>query len=646
MKIYFISILLLAFTHFACSNSSDKGQIMNIKEYKGNAPEFPQGLDWLNTDKPIKISDLKGKIVILDFWTYCCINCMHIIPDLKKLEAKYPQELVVIGVHSAKFLTEKDSDNIRQAIQRYDIEHPVVNDKDFRIWTKYGANAWPTVVLINPLGDVAGYMSGEGIYKPFDEAIQKLLSEFNDIIDRTPLNFNLEKNKRPKSILNFPGKIIADEKSERLFITDSNNNRIIITNLDGKIIDVIGSGKEGNKDGGFNNAEFFKPQGTALYENTLYIADTENHLIRKADLHKRTVETVAGTGKQEYVKTPKDNPLETGLNSPWDLVFSGNDLFIAMAGPHQLWVLNTETNKINIHAGSGYENIIDGELLSAALAQPSGITTDGTRLYFADSEVSAIRSADINRNGKVETIIGHGLFEFGDVDGDENSARFQHPLGVVFNNGLLYVADTYNNKIKVVDPVKKKSTALAGSGEEGRNDGDFKSASFDEPGGISFAKGKLYVADTNNDIIRVVDLDSKKVSTLVLTNLEKLNPGKPFSKDDFNGKINLLNNIKLKKTKTIDLHIDLPKGYKLTKDSPGYIRFYSDDGEIDLVKEIALQKLTFKFDGFDAKILYAEVLTYYCAEDNEGLCRFENILFEIHNNESSNEKDIKLVVTP
>lgn len=618
---------------------------MNIKEYKGNAPEFPVGLDWLNTDKPIKISDLKGKTVILDFWTYCCINCMHIIPDLKKLEAKYPQELVVIGVHSAKFLTEKDSDNIRQAILRYDIEHPVVNDKDFKIWTKYGANAWPTVVLINPLGDVAGYMSGEGIYKPFDEAIQKLLLEFNDIIDRTPLFFNLEKNKRPKSVLNFPGKILADENSERLFITDSNNNRIIITDLDGKIVDVIGSGKEGKEDSGFNEAEFSKPQGTALKENFLYIADTENHLIRKAELLKRTVETVAGTGKQEYIKTPKDNPLETGLNSPWDLVFSGNDLFIAMAGPHQLWVLNTETNKIKIHAGSGYENIIDGDLLSAALAQPSGITTDGNKLYFADSEVSAVRSADINPNGKVETIIGHGLFEFGDVDGDENSARFQHPLGVVFNNGLIYVADTYNNKIKVVDPIKKKSTTLAGSGKEGRDEGDFKSATFDEPGGISFAKGKLYAADTNNDIVRVLDLNSKKVSTLVLTNLEKLNSRKSITKDDFNGKIQALDSINLKKVKTVELSIELPSGYKLTKDSPGYIRFYSNDGEIDLVKEITSPKESFKFDGFDAKTLYAEVLAYYCAENNEGLCRFENILYEIHNNESSSEKDIKIVVT-
>ncbi|HPI38680.1 MAG TPA: thioredoxin-like domain-containing protein [Ignavibacteriaceae bacterium] len=522
MKKVFIFILLLAFINTTCTKVTEEGKIMTTNDYKGNAPEFPPGMDWLNTDKPIKVSELNGKIVILDFWTYCCINCIHVIPDLKRLEAKYPDELVVIGVHSAKFNTEKETDNIRQAILRYDIEHPVLNDKDFRVWTIYGVKAWPTLVLLNPVGDVAGYMSGEGIYKPFDEAIGKLLEEFKDVIDRTPNEFKLEKENHSGSILNYPGKVLADEVSGRLFITDSNNNRIIITDLDGSIIDIIGSGKSGNKDGSFSEAGFFKPQGTTLKDDILFIADTENHLIRKADLINRTVKTIAGTGLQEYVKIPGIDPLKTGLNSPWDIVISGTQLFIAMAGPHQLWSMDLDSNKLSIHAGSGYENIIDGELLSAALAQPSGITTDGNKLYFADSEVSAIRAADINRNGKVTTIIGHGLFDFGDIDGDENTARFQHPLGIVHVGGLLYVADTYNNKIKVVDPRTRKSRTLAGSGKEGNTDGSFESSTFDEPCGISYANEKLYVADTNNGAIRILNLKTKTVSTLELKNFDKI----------------------------------------------------------------------------------------------------------------------------
>src|SRR5215475_7196021 len=149
--------------------SAQKGTQMSAQEQtRVRAPEITGGRGWLNTDKPLSLAALKGKVVLLDFWTYGCINCIHIIPDLKKLEAKYPNQLVVIGVHSAKFLNEKGTENIRQAILRYEIEHPVVNDKDFEIWQSYTARSWPTLVLINPKGKEVGRHSGEGIYDIFD----------------------------------------------------------------------------------------------------------------------------------------------------------------------------------------------------------------------------------------------------------------------------------------------------------------------------------------------------------------------------------------------------------------------------------------------------------------------------------------------
>ena len=110
------------------------------------------GKEWLNTTGPIGLKDLRGKIVVIDFWTYCCINCMHVLPDLKYLEQKYPNELVVIGVHSAKFTNEKESNNIRQAIMRHEIEHPVVNDAEMTIWGKFGVRSWPTLAIIDPEG--------------------------------------------------------------------------------------------------------------------------------------------------------------------------------------------------------------------------------------------------------------------------------------------------------------------------------------------------------------------------------------------------------------------------------------------------------------------------------------------------------------
>src|SRR5262249_11036894 len=363
-----------------------------------NAPEFPGGIEWLNTEKPLSLRELRGKIVLLDFWTYCCINCMHIIPDLKKLEAKYAKELVVIGVHSAKFTTEKGTDNIRQAILRYEIEHPVINDRDFDVWNSFTAHAWPTLVLINPKGKVVGAHSGEGIYELFDTVIGELAAYFRakNELDEKPIKFKLEKFSAPPSLLSFPGKVLADEKGNRLFISDSNHNRIIITSLDGSVQDVIGDGSIGAKDGGFAEAEFNHPQGVALNGDTLYVCDTENHLIRKVDLKARTVETFVGTGEQARNFNIEGMGKNVALNSPWDALVHNGMLYIAMAGAHQLWVVDLKTGAAKPYAGSGRENHTDGKLLEAALAQPSGVTTDGKSIFFADSEISSIRSAALN----------------------------------------------------------------------------------------------------------------------------------------------------------------------------------------------------------------------------------------------------------
>ncbi|HPN38446.1 MAG TPA: thioredoxin-like domain-containing protein, partial [Melioribacteraceae bacterium] len=413
-----------------------------MENYKLRAPELKHGLDWLNTDKPLTLKELRGKIVILDFWTYCCINCMHVLPDLKRLEEKYKNQLVVIGVHSAKFTTERGTENIRQAILRYDISHPVVNDNNFDIWRQYAVNAWPTLVLIDPNGYIVGSHSGEGIYDIFDYNIDNLIKKHKDDINLAIFNFPLEKNKEKQSFLSFPGKIISDKINNRLIISDSGNNRIIITDTEGNILDIIGNGNKGFKNGNFETTEFNNPQGTVLLDNYLYIADTDNHTIRKADLNNRTVVTIAGLGYQVYSRRPVGKGINMGLNSPWDLTIVNNYLYIAMAGPHQIWKLDLNSNDISVHAGNGAENIVDGYLLNAQLAQPSGLTTDGNVLFFADSEVSAIRIADIIETGKVTTIVGKGLFDFGDKDGNTKNALLQHPIGLIYNQNKIYVADT------------------------------------------------------------------------------------------------------------------------------------------------------------------------------------------------------------
>lgn len=486
------------------------------------APDFTGAIGWLNVKQPLSLDDLKGKIVLVDFWTYCCINCMHVIPDLKKLEAKYPKELVVIGVHSAKFQNEKEAENIRNAILRYGIEHPVANDANFAIWRAYDIHAWPTLVLIDPEGFVAGTVSGEGNYEMLDHSIERLASEFRSkgkLSDQpiaklqTPSTIHDPRSTTP---LLFPGKVLADETSKRLFIADSNHNRILVSDMKGKILMIIGSGSEGLKDGGFGESEFNHPQGMALKGGMLWIADTENHALRQVDLAAKTVRTLAGTGRQNGGRGPAGLGSETDLNSPWDLAAAEDRIYIAMAGSHQIWSYDLRSGRAKPFAGSGREQIQDGQGPEASLAQPSGLATDGKRLYVADSEVSAIRGVSLE-TGSVETLIGKGLFEFGDRDGPFEKARLQHPLGVAWRDGKLFVADTYNHRVKIIDLKKKTSAAFLGTGRPGREDG-FK-PSFNEPGGLSVAGGRLYIADTNNHLIRVADLKTGRVKTLKLTGL-------------------------------------------------------------------------------------------------------------------------------
>ncbi|WP_341527362.1 thioredoxin-like domain-containing protein [Nostoc sp. UHCC 0302] len=488
------------------------------------APELPQNYSWLNTDKPLSLKQLKGRVVILDFWTYCCINCLHILPDLKYLEQKYKDSLTVIGVHSAKFDNEKETENIRQAILRYDIEHPILVDTDFRVWEEYAVRAWPTLMIIDPESYVIGYVSGEGNRDAVDELIQQLISQHQEkgTINFHELSLTLEKQRQPLiTPLAFPGKVLATPAG--LFIADSGHHRLVVSNFEGEILHLIGIGKAGLTDGTFSEAQFFAPQGMAFdAENQiLYVADTENHALRRVDLQRQVVETIAGTGKQSRNIRPHGGfALETALNSPWDLVKVGNSLFIAMAGPHQIWQMDLETSIIKTYAGSGAEACVDGSLTESVFAQPSGITTNGQELYVADSEVSSIRGVGLVEPYQVRTVCGSGsLFGFGDVDGQGENVRLQHCLGVEYAQNYLWVADTYNHKIKLVSPSTGNCQTVLGDGSAGLQDGEGKNSRFFEPSGLSVMGSHLYIADTNNHVIRRVDLNTFEVTTLQFSKL-------------------------------------------------------------------------------------------------------------------------------
>jgi thiol-disulfide isomerase/thioredoxin/sugar lactone lactonase YvrE len=635
-----------------------QGLLMSTQEKpRLRAPEITGGRGWLNTDKPLSLAGLKGKVVLLDFWTYGCINCIHIIPDLKRLEEKYANQLVVIGVHSAKFQNEKETENIRRIILRYEIEHPVYNDSEYAVWQSYGVRAWPTQVLIDPAGYIIGGVSGEGNYEIIDQAIAKTIEDFRKRgeLNEEPLKLVLERAKVGDLPLAFPGKVLADANADRLFIADSNHNRIVITKLDGTLLDTIGTGDAGAADGAFDKASFYRPQGMALAGDSLYVADTENHLIRRVNLKSRSVETIAGTGAQsrEYFKSGPGATV--ALNSPWDLQLEDRVLYIAMAGPHQIWKLDLEKNEVSTFAGSGREARLDGPLLQAGFAQPSGLATNGKTLYVADSESNIIRAIDLER-GKVKTIVGGDLFDFGDVDGSGDDVRLQHPLGLVSFNDKLLIADTYNHKIKELDPKRETVTTLFGTGKPGQSDG--ASASFYEPGGLSLAGDKLYVADTNNHAVRVVDLKTKRASTLHLkgltppaNSLQALESATGPNAEEI--KVDT-QRLRAGRDGFLQIEVELPAGYHLNPMAPQRYKISTDGKSLSIEESVASRtskelKLPLRIPVNAVAIgtanIRAQVTLFYCREDNTGTCLLRTLVWHVPvevTNDANTPAEIKL----
>lgn len=440
---------------------------------------------------------------------------MHVIPQLRELEAHFHDQLVVIGVHSAKYTTEGRDDHLGDAVRRLHIDHPVVNDREMRIWNEYAVRAWPTLMFVGPDGRVIGKHEGEFDPDSMLVAVTQMIDEAAHAGDLQSLSFDLITAPEPvTSTLSYPTAVHVSEG--RVVIVDTGNHRIIVADVGGHVREVIGNGEPAFHDGPASIASFQAPHGLDVAGDTIYVADTENHAIRAIDLLSGDVRTLAGTGEIAHSYGSGGRLLETALRSPWDLVLVDETLFISMAGNHQLWMLRLGGDEIRRYAGTGHEGKKDDRVPRAWLAQPSGITRYGDALIFADAETSSIRTSATTAEGDVETLVGMDLFDWGDIDGDLGDALLQHTTGVAFDpdTGLVYISDTYNNKIKRLDSEKRTITTLAGTGDPAHADGPGEVAAFYEPHGLSVYDGKLFVADTNNHAIRVVDLESCRVSTL------------------------------------------------------------------------------------------------------------------------------------
>lgn len=433
------------------------------------APELIGKGGWLNTGEAAPtLADLRGSIVILDFWTFCCVNCLHVLDELRELEERHRDTVVIVGVHSPKFVHEAEHQAVVDAVERYGVHHPVLDDPELATWRQYAVRAWPTLVVIDPEGYVVAQHAGEGHAHALEQLVTELEVEHGA---KGTLRRGDGVYVPPEPVatdLRFPGKVLALSGSGHYLVSDSTRHALVELAADGEtVVRRIGTGERGFVDGDADTVRFSEPQGLALVpDGSVIVADTVNHALRRLDLDSGRVTTVAGTGRQWWQGSPTSGAArEVDLSSPWDVAWFEDRVWIAMAGVHQLWTYDPATETVQAAAGTTNEGLVDGRAANAWFAQPSGLAAAGERMWVADSETSALRWVERATDGDgyvVRTAVGTGLFDFGHRDGPAGQALLQHPLGVTgLPDGSVAVSDTYNNALRRYDPVTGEVSTLA-----------------------------------------------------------------------------------------------------------------------------------------------------------------------------------------
>ncbi|MEV6132171.1 NHL domain-containing thioredoxin family protein [Streptomyces violaceusniger] len=451
------------------------------------APELIGRGGWLNTgDNDLTLTDLRGRIVILDFWTFCCVNCLHVLDELRELEEKHRDTVVIVGVHSPKFVHEAEHQAVVDAVERYEVHHPVLDDPELATWKQYAVRAWPTLVVIDPEGYVVAQHAGEGHAHALETLVGQLEAEH---AAKGTLRRGDGPYVPPEPVpteLRFPGKALLLPGGTFL-VSDTTRHQLVELAADGEsVVRRIGAGERGLTDGTSERARFSEPQGLALLpDGTVAVADTVNHALRRFDPATGEVTTLAGTGRQWWQGSSTEGPArEVDLSSPWDVAWFAGRLWIAMAGVHQLWTYDPEAGTVRAAAGTTNEGLVDGPAEEAWFAQPSGLAATGDRLWIADSETSAVRYVERDGDGfAIRTAVGTGLFDFGHRDGAAEQALLQHPLGVTaLPDGSVAISDTYNHALRRFDPATGEVSTLA--------------TDLREPSGAVLADGDIVVVES------------------------------------------------------------------------------------------------------------------------------------------------------
>ncbi len=585
---------------------------------RAERPKAPAGFEgataWLNVTRPLSPADLEGRVVVVDFWTSCCINCLHTLPVLAALEKEHAGGgLLVIGVHSPKFDAETENERLRAAIAENEIEHPVAVDGAMKVWNAWSARSWPTIVVLDAHGKVVWRHAGEPDREELTKVVAAALDEgAREGVLKKGAIAGLAPASPDTGPLAFPGKVTALPDGD-LAISDTLHHRVVIADRSFAVKEVVGTGLEGATDGGFAEASFKKPQGLAAAGDLLYVADTENHLVRVIDRNKRTVATVAGKGGlADTILRRKGAARDIALRSPWDLAFvpdkDGGKLYVALAGSHQIALFDPKAGTIEPFAGDGAEKRVDGTGTDASFAQPSGLATDGKTLWVADSETSSIRAIDLATRA-VKTVVGKDLFVFGDKDGAADVVRLQHPLGIAYGapkgqRPALWIADTYNSKVKRIDVATGSTRTIAG----GRDHTELF-----EPSGIAVANNELVVADSKHHRLARIALAADgegKALPIALTKLVAPSrgvavAGAPPADAGPSGRIEKVEvpevRIRPDAPTVVKVAWSAPSGTAVNDDAPFRVRWNRSDGLAEAPSDVKSTGSAVK-DGFSVKV--------------------------------------------
>ncbi len=637
-----ISLLLNIF-HNANYHKSDVNKIFVSKDAY-----------WFNTSRSVNKEDLKGKLVLLDFWSYSCVYCIQSLPQIRELQDDLGSKITVIGVHSARFEGEKNRTAIKKAILKYNIDFPVIDDSNLKIWKKFNLKYWPTYILINPYGNIIEKFSTKKDLKKLTKAVKKAAKKYKYEINRDPLPTLPEKYNTIGNVLSFPTDLkstknfsFRSKEVPAIFIANSSKNKIYVTSLSGDILFKIGSGVDGFEDGGFASSSFSRPRGLLYKSGKLYVADTGNNALRVIDFKKKEVATLIGSGELggiiKYGK--KIDADDFDLSSPNALEFfpDSNHIVIANSGANQILSYDIKKHLIKVVAGDGSLGDKDGKLSTNSLAQTADLAVYNKKLYFVDSKSSSLRVLD--KSGNVQTLIGQGLSKFGNKTGSKDEALMQNPSGLEVDDTGVYIVDSFNNSIKKYNFSSKKLSNYFGSGKIGEVLGDSKESEFDEPKKITSVLNRFYISDTNNN--RIVSISRSKPKSEVFNVMppQKL-PREGFL--EYLPNLEVIKTIKVKSNTELKLKITLEKGWKINKKGPSFINLLElvDDDQANLVtsfdwNSVKAKKMKIsRLESGEEYILQGTI--YFCEDKEKALCYIKSYEQKIEPDSDSENKEITI----